>query len=195
MAERICSIDGCDRAWRAMGFCATHYASQRFRGEVCAAEGCATHPRAAGLCEKHYQARRTEGQACSVEGCGAQVKNKGLCLRHYRQADAECAQCGSAFTGDGRRRFCSPACKRVAGPCGYAAVHRRLRVDLGKAGLHDCVDCAGPALHWSYTYGDLNELIGDRGSSIGLPYSTDSAFYVPRCAPCHRRFDHEHPYR
>lgn len=67
----------------------------------------------------------------------------------------------------------------------YSAAHRRISRERGKAREHTCVDCEGKAAHWSYTYGDPDELT----DSEGRVYSTDTAYYAPRCAPCHRGFD------
>lgn len=72
----------------------------------------------------------------------------------------------------------------------YATAHHRVRSDRGSARLHACIDgCGNPALHWSYNYGDPNELIGQDGAGKGCKYSLNTNHYEPRCALCHRRYD------
>lgn len=97
-----------------MGFCATHYASHRFRGEVCSVDGCDTHPRAAGLCTRHYNTARG---ACTVEGCDKPLRAKGYCVPHYNEYSGltrECPECGEVFAGHAKRRYCSVWCKAQA---------------------------------------------------------------------------------
>lgn len=67
---------------------------------------------------------------------------------------------------------------------GFAAIHRRLRTIRGKAAIHACVGCGGPAAHWSYNHEDALEKQSPDG-----PYSTNLDNYDPRCVSCHKRFD------
>lgn len=71
--------------------------------------------------------------------------------------------------------------------CKYGAAHERVKTDKGNATRHFCVDCGRQAEHWSYDHNDPNELISD--DLGGIPYSTDTACYSPRCVPCHKSFD------
>ena len=73
----------------------------------------------------------------------------------------------------------------------YLGAHDRCRRDRGPARDHQCVDCGGPALHWSYDHTDPDELMGTQGTkgTTPYPYSLDPAHYSPRCASCHARFD------
>lgn len=71
----------------------------------------------------------------------------------------------------------------------YTGAHTRVEVRRGKARAFKCFDCPSPAAEWSYTRRDIAELVDDRGR----PYSVDPLFYVPRCRPCHRRFDNQLP--
>lgn len=72
----------------------------------------------------------------------------------------------------------------------YSAAHRRVRAEKGPASALSCLDCLRPAAHWSYVGGDPNELVDDaRGSA----YSLDLSRYVPRCVPCHKKFDLNQP--
>ena len=161
MSDRTCSIDGCSRAHRAKGYC-----------------------------KMHYYALRPE--TCSVVGCSGRLKAKGFCNQHYRQGDEVCEYCREGFRGDRRRRFCSTGCRIAFGlaqPVEYFGVHRRIKVQLGSARLFDCVDCGGTASHWSYNYGDPDQLISTKGTATGIPYSLRAEFYEPRCAHCHKIFD------
>ena len=67
----------------------------------------------------------------------------------------------------------------------YETAHDRHRRDRGPAHAHQCVDCDGPARHWSYDHGDPDELFHPKG----YPYSLDAEHYQPRCSSCHARFD------
>lgn len=67
----------------------------------------------------------------------------------------------------------------------YSAAHGRAYRDKGRAKDHPCSDCGEPARHWSYTHADPDEMVDDKGCA----YSLDPDHYVPRCVPCHKRFD------
>ncbi|QBP30215.1 hypothetical protein KDW77_gp01 [Mycobacterium phage Pinnie] len=72
----------------------------------------------------------------------------------------------------------------------YIGAHDRCRRDRGPAKSHQCVDCGGPARHWSYNHDDPNELVGPQGrGTTAYPYSLDPAHYSPRCSSCHTLFD------
>ena len=74
---------------------------------------------------------------------------------------------------------------RRADVVSYGGAHDRLDRDHGLAKTHQCVDCNGPAAHWSYDHADPDELT----SPEGYPYSLDAGHYEPRCSSCHARFD------
>lgn len=57
----------------------------------------------------------------------------------------------------------------------YDTRHDRLRRARGKARVHACVDCGGPADEWSQVHG-----------TDGLNVETD---YVPRCKKDHHAYD------
>ena len=56
----------------------------------------------------------------------------------------------------------------------YAANHRRIRRNLGKASEYTCTDCGGSALDWSQTHGTSGESDDD---------------FEPRCRSCHVIYD------
>lgn len=69
---------------------------------------------------------------------------------------------------------------------GYEAAHARVKRLYGRARSHACVDCGTQARDWSYIGGCPRELTCPDN---GCRYSPDPARYVPRCVPCHRRYD------
>lgn len=66
----------------------------------------------------------------------------------------------------------------------YDDMHRRVKRARGSASGYPCVTCGGPARHWSYDHEDPAELTSEKGA-----YSTEPQHYVPRCVPCHKRYD------
>lgn len=122
MPKRLCSVDGCDRAHSAHGYCYLHV--QRFRrngtpdlvrerAKGCKVETCDRPHAAKGFCKLHYE-RSQKGRSltaphradrttkpCSVEGCDRSHSSSGYCDMHYRrwrkQGDpgtAEAKPCG-----------------------------------------------------------------------------------------------------
>ena len=68
MPDRECSIDGCDRPYKAKNLCQGHLARKRrgsnmvgaikdagTAGRVCSIEGCCRHLSARGYCDTHYK--------------------------------------------------------------------------------------------------------------------------------------------
>jgi hypothetical protein len=71
----------------------------------------------------------------------------------------------------------------------YRTVHMRLRRITGSARTMQCADCGErPAVHWSYDHQDPDE----RVSPEGVPFSIKPEHYQPRCASCHKFYDHAH---
>lgn len=104
----LCTVDGCNRAHKARGYCAVHY--QHFlrgvpvRAEVktrdrtphehCSETGCLDSVKAKGLCKMHYARllrhghvrnpdRKKPFKLCSVAGCDSRVYAKDMCHQHY----------------------------------------------------------------------------------------------------------------
>lgn len=67
----------------------------------------------------------------------------------------------------------------------YRAAHARLTTDCGAAETHECVDCGGRAREWSWV--GCDEPLFSRQ---GLGYCVHHEHYEPRCAKCHRVYDH-----
>lgn len=103
MAQRTCSVEGCDGRYLARGLCSKHY--QRLRNSEdftpqpkpdperpCSADGCTNYGHLKGMCTKHYHRMRRHGTTddsvpkaaaeCSVEGCTDFVRARGLCAMH-----------------------------------------------------------------------------------------------------------------
>ncbi len=68
MAQRVCSVEGCDSRAVARGWCKLHYSRVRKHGDphaffrrfiepdaLCSVEGCDSREIAKGLCRLHYQ--------------------------------------------------------------------------------------------------------------------------------------------
>lgn len=110
MADDTCSVDGCNRAHRRRGWCATHYSRWRQSGDVqahipiesivrrnplCVIEGCGQPHLALGYCVMHYGRLRKNGDpriktlidrpdpVCQFEECQAVATARGLCSKHY----------------------------------------------------------------------------------------------------------------
>lgn len=211
-ASARCSIDGCEKPVRARDLCATHYSRLRRHGDAggaelrgpkplqpCSVTGCESLTRSSGAeyCEKHYgRMRRTGtletlvrppgsgGGPCSVEGCNGIDKNKGMCEMHAtrvkRHGDPH------AFTHQRDRSLPRGEANNfwTGNNASYVAVHQRLRSSRGSASTYACIDCGGRAWQWSYDHADPDE----RESPVGT-YSVKSEHYVPRCTPCHKKFD------
>lgn len=63
---RTCTIEGCTRALKARGWCATHWAAWRKYGDP---EHC----------------DRMKARPCSVDGCDERWEIKGFCKVHYKR--------------------------------------------------------------------------------------------------------------
>lgn len=92
---------------------------------------------------------------------------------------------GNCLTSD-NTRSCGCYRRNDHSEITYEAAHIRVRQAKGPASAQSCIDCAGPASHWSYDYGDPDALTCMRRGSA---YSLSPAHYVPRCPPCHKAHD------
>lgn len=87
----------------------------------------------------------------------------------------------------------------MTGPT-YREVHLMVRLERGRPDTHSCVGdlaaCPGEAAgaEWSCNVEDAHPdslaeaVVNSRGTVA--TYSTDTADYVARCLPCHRKHDH-----
>ena len=69
----------------------------------------------------------------------------------------------------------------------YSSAHKRVAAARGPAADHECVDCGGAALDWSFRGIHCETRMID---ATNRPYCTHVEHYDPRCRDCHNRFDH-----
>lgn len=114
---------------------------------------------------------------CTCE-CGAERKVSTTLLRHGSVKSCGCLQ---------REMTVARNRSRIVDRPSYYGAHDRVKRTRGSASRHECVDCKSPAREWSYNRTDPNQLQDERG----MYYSGDPNYYEPRCASCHRLFDHQ----
>lgn len=169
-----CTVDGCSKLQQRQGLavCEAHYYRMRRTGS---------------FGDTVVVAKRPRKLTCDYPDCGAGGRvTRGLCAAHYSrwlrygttELQGHIPQPGADnvnWRGDG---------------IGYSAAHMRVRSMRGPATDHHCVDCGGPAVHWSYDHADPAEQRGAPApGDKPLPFSPDSDHYQPRCVSCHKHFD------
>ena len=199
---KTCTIPGCDRAYRARGWCATHWARWKAHGTTadpkrlptrtkCSVDECDRKPRSrvAEYCEMHYYRLRRNGTlktvkhrvpeiACVVDGC----------KRPAERTDGLCRACLYRLQRNGT--FDYVGYRTPAHLATYNLVHQPIPTTYRPAAKRKCVDCGRQARQWSYNHRDPNERWGPSDSyPVPMPYSVDLAHYEPRCVPCHKRMD------
>jgi 5-methylcytosine-specific restriction endonuclease McrA len=113
MADRTCSVSGCEKLHAARGWCANHYQQWYnspgsgagtlqvvVNGGACSISGCERQAKARGWCDKHWTRWSRHGDPlagvrhfsgiragtpCTVGGCDAASEKRGLCGKHYRR--------------------------------------------------------------------------------------------------------------
>lgn len=204
---KLCTVDGCHKPLRARGYCAAHWALWRKYGkpeklarivyELCTADDCPNPPRSrtARYCEMHYYRLRRNGKLevdhpqresrgeCTVDGCGLDdCGPHGLCPKHrarqVRHGDPLAYRPNPLPSGPDNKSWTGEQATNKA-------VHQRLRKLRGSARHYACVDCGGPAAHWSYDHKASDE----RYCPEHGPYTTNLDHYEPRCVSCHKRYD------
>lgn len=161
MSRPDCKIDDCERESRGRGLCATHWARWRKYGDP--------------LTVKRNGVDFNVASSCSVEGCDRKSASRKLCSLHLAR-----------FLKHGNTDTLGAMGRPLKGNAPtFTAVHKRLERTRGRACHLTCIDCGGTAREWSYSGGDTEQLVSPNGSA----YSTDLSLYVPRCVPCHRKFD------
>jgi hypothetical protein len=205
-ATRVCSVTDCDRPHYGRELCKMHY--QRFartdgtevqpeRPSICLVADCGGQPFGHGWCQKHYARWRNTGdplgirrtpaanQPCAIEGCDRTARSRGWCKMHHHR-----------WMRTGNPLTVRPIGYTPPGPTHpswqgdnitYLRAHRRLDRIKGRASIHACIDCGGPAAEWSYDHKDPDQKIGTGLSPYA--YSVKPEHYQPRCIRCHRAFD------
>lgn len=194
---KVCSVEGCENDVHARGLCRHHYlAAWRAGRDACAVDGCDQPGLSKGLCHAHYSRLRRTGTVgdeplrakrtgCIVPGCEGKHQGHGYCLMHWerwhRHGDPMVVKVPEVHQPTG------PDNPRWKEAPSYRLVHSRLGRHRGPASAQVCVDCGGPAQHWSYVHGSPNEWLDE---ATGQLYSPDiDTAYVPRCAADHQAYD------
>lgn len=106
--------------------------------------------------------------------CGAEVTARGDFLRV-----GAVRSCGNRRKHPAMRKSVPDSQKS------YMTAHDRVRKVKGKASAQKCVDCGGPAAHWSYNHRDPQQIVTESGTA----YSFNPDYYEARCVTDHRIFD------
>lgn len=111
MAQRTCSIEGCEKKVVGRGWCGMHWARWRRWGDplvtaynqpkpLCSVGGCDKTAYGRGMCNKHWLRWKRYGdplvtlatppehftnEICLVEGCDKPTKARGWCAMHYKR--------------------------------------------------------------------------------------------------------------
>lgn len=181
MTASACTAPGCERTARSSGalYCEMHYYRLRRTGQL----ELRPRPRRQTVTAKPKRAPKVD-VPCPVEGCDRLVTENGMCKKHStrvrRNGDPH------AFTHQRDRKLARGAANVhwTGDAVTYEGIHQRVRAAMGSATEHPCADCGRPAKHWSYDQKDPDERTGPLGA-----FSTQIRHYVPRCVPCHKRFD------
>jgi len=206
MADRTCSVGGCERVHVTRGWCEMHYHRWYRRAKaalrparvqrICSVEGCEKPHKGRGLCDKHLQRLRHRGTTedkprapdeCTADGCTRPYWARGWCSTHLQR----CRKHGSpdvveAATGARNSRWLGEAVS-------YAGAHARVYAARGPASAHACLHCGKAAQEWAYDHtdpdGKTEVRARDGRAPSPVPYSTDPAHYIPLCRTCHLKFD------
>ena len=178
VAEK-CAIGGCDREaiLRRAGVkvCRGHYSRHHRYGTFGSAE---------------IRPKREKRQTCVVDGCTELDEGlAGYCPKHAtrwrRHRDVSTViepESRAVKRGDEHPQWGGDGIT-------YGGMHIRVRRERGPASRYECVDCGQPSFHWSYNRrGGSAERVGET-AGYKAAYSVRADDYVPRCVPCHKRFD------
>lgn len=105
-ATRVCSIDGCDTAVKARGWCDKHYLRWRRTGNPehvrtigsCSIDGCNGDLRSSGLCNKHYLRWKRHGDPFSTTRFGDAEESFSA---RTRRSESGCTEWTGAKVPDG----------------------------------------------------------------------------------------------
>lgn len=176
MDKRTCTIDGCNKPARTKSaeLCKMHYHRQYRNGS-------------AG--ETAERKRKQRNPSCSIEECTKPDKESGLCAMHGIRLRRHGSPMVVIEPKD-RAMPTGPNHHMWAGlDVGYGGAHERVRALHGPASKHRCIECSGPASHWSYNHDDPAPSQEQVRGGYVVAYSQSPEHYSPRCVPCHKRFD------
>lgn len=172
MADRTCSIDGCERPHSARGWCHRHYIRWRETGTTA-------------------DPVLMSSQSCAVDGCDRSARKRGWCELHYRRwrkhgtTDAPSRRKSDAGTVNSAGYA---VIKRPEHPLatkgGLVGVHRAVLFDAIGPGEHPCRWC-GTTVSWDKTWPkDSDALVVDHVDDDRL--NNSPANLVPSCEPCNK---------
>ena len=178
MAERTCSIDGCDRPPKARGWCGKHWTRWHKWGDPLAVhkKGAAATP------EAEAERRRKIGEASRGRMLGPPSKEtrrkisetltgRPLSDEHKRAISLANQAVRDKAAATSRDQWEKWREERSLAAPGYFGLHTRVRKLRGSACNYQCVECGGRARHWATVHGtDGTDLINH---------------YRPMCVPCH----------
>lgn len=162
---RTCSVEGCERTHKAIGYCNLHYRHAR-KGKlfhprtpiVCSVEGCVLTVDSKGLCNAHYKRARGESNlsmeapvqdtsskkhsACGHSGCEKSHYSSGFCVGHYQRSRSGTPM-DQPWEIRGEYEGCLvDGCDRPHSTRGYCAAHHR-RLERGTS-LEDPIKAPDP---------------------------------------------------
>lgn len=176
MDNPTCDIPMCGKPVRTRGLCYAHYMKMWRYGTATPTHDPQWHDVRGNRYGTLTVTDQREGRywVCRCD-CGVTARRTVNQLR-VTGSNTTCGQPGAHYPTD------APA---------YRSAHDRVIRLKGSASTHVCVDCGGGAAHWSYDHTDPSELTTLRDGCL-IRYSADPQRYVPRCVPCHKRFDLAH---
>jgi len=85
VANKSCSVEGCEGKHQAKGLCRKHYELRRAaNAPPCLVVDCKVSSYAKGLCRRHYREQQPPvNRACSIRGCSKPHTGLGFCAKHY----------------------------------------------------------------------------------------------------------------
>lgn len=180
VAERTCSVDGCEREAKSLGYCLLHYMRWWRTGDVRTAAERGVH-----ACQK----------PCTVDGCHDPAAGRaGLCKKHWErfkrlgQVELPARQAAGWVTDQGYHWRCAPD-HPLATRAGTVATHRAVLWDAIGPGIHPCNWCQRP-VRWDGTWPiDADALVVDHLDHVRL--NNDRENLVPSCQPCNVRRNKE----
>jgi len=81
LAQRQCSVEGCERQLSAKGYCQTHYFKFSTNPRKCGEPGCSRRHVAKGFCAGHYRREQRRAGNASYQG-GGENNARGRARRH-----------------------------------------------------------------------------------------------------------------
>jgi hypothetical protein len=217
MSERTCNHCNKELTSRQTRFCSHSCANKRNQRDrfaelgaspqkLCDVDGCGKEARSrtAALCKMHYHRVYRYGALNPVHApkftdlTGRKIGTLTMVKRVGQSWEClcDCGQARSASIGElnrtGEKNTCGVKANHLAEVVGYTGAHDRVRRLRGSASAHPCVDCHNTAYHWSYNHSDPDEIVDPTLGASGVAYSLSTGAYVPRCVPCHKRFDLAH---